>query len=675
MRHDLQTTLKCEISNDWWEDCLGALLEEGTTHTSSRHRLNHDLVLTQVLHSDLRDVLGATVRLPFPPLLSSAATAPPLQEISNVHLLCQVEDWVDLSLGHENRLLQDNNSHNSSATNTKSCYKLFLTHGSHSFVGLLVLLTSSSDNHDPNHPKTASSLLFQAGSKVLIQSSSSKLKIRHGVWQLTLPGNLVVLGGSVAPLVQARTEALQKAQQLQGVGVDPTIRALIGNTHHHPTADDDEEHREGEGEGESSDLPPAAAPVAATVTRLPLVERLTPPPTHAGVAHATSTTRTSIVPSTAASTTIPIVATNAHVPLHHDDHHRGVHQQQQLRQITTSTVARQSSPVPSTTSTETTTRSLNPYASAISNTSMTSPATTFTTQSANPRSTTMGYQHNNPYSASSATITTTTHNSSPSSTTVAAVRTAPPIHNNTAPVPFSLPQQEQQKHRRPQPQSAPPTTFTNPYASTSVSSTTTSTTAPTASTTTIATSPQRIAYADLYQLLLLHLSEPLSISSHMSWLVEMKQWGANIHFNIGKHNSTAMDQHHASNNNHNNDNTIHKSKKKKKKEYVLEMHALFGVSPHQVVACQLPSRFVEPYFSVSPSALRALTRTDKAASHKITKEGGEEVKEVYFTPMRLWKAQLAVVGAGASYNNNNSNKDHSLTDVANPILTLEPVER
>jgi hypothetical protein len=95
-------------------------------------------------------------------------------------------------------------------------------------------------------PIPALSVNSKAGVKVVMRGP---LQIRHGLllWQPVYrpPDNaggnvnnnanaaavqqITVLGGCVAELVQIQATALQQAKLVAGVGVDPTVRALIWN--------------------------------------------------------------------------------------------------------------------------------------------------------------------------------------------------------------------------------------------------------------------------------------------------------------------------------------------------------------------------------------------------------------------------------------------------------------
>ena len=142
-------------------------------------------------------------------------------------LLCQLEELSDVSLSFEKRLqTSERNGGNRTGTNNQNysrCLELCMSNG-HEY--------NTEDNSIANFvgietdviPNLSTSSL--AGIKVLLKGP---LDIRHQILLLH-QANCFVLGGCVDELVRHQREAIEKAKRTAGVGIDPTIRALIGNT-------------------------------------------------------------------------------------------------------------------------------------------------------------------------------------------------------------------------------------------------------------------------------------------------------------------------------------------------------------------------------------------------------------------------------------------------------------
>jgi RecQ mediated genome instability protein len=137
-------------------------------------------------------------------------------------LMIQVEEVVDVAQAAEARL--GGNASTAMAVGQQQqhhqqqrCLKLCITDG----------------YHDHPQPKFAMELSnipnlsaqTPAGTKLLLHGP---IPIRWGVLLLH-QGNALVLGGSVARLVELQNEALADAKKQTGVGVDPTVRALVWN--------------------------------------------------------------------------------------------------------------------------------------------------------------------------------------------------------------------------------------------------------------------------------------------------------------------------------------------------------------------------------------------------------------------------------------------------------------
>jgi hypothetical protein len=268
VREKLDRIAGVQPSQHWLQDCWAELGMTGAANCTA------DAVLQQILHHDLRDVVRE-----FPATSMNDANHPSfllrraLQDsMSAQHnykselppsfrLLVQVEELLDVSQNAETRLSVGPASPNAPApvgNQQARCLKLCLSDGYE---------PSSTNNENNNNnngmtfrqqnpssvfmamevePIPALSVNSKAGVKVVMRGP---LQIRHGLllWQpvyrppennngangngnnATAVQQITVLGGCVAELVQIQATALQQAKLVAGVGVDPTVRALIWN--------------------------------------------------------------------------------------------------------------------------------------------------------------------------------------------------------------------------------------------------------------------------------------------------------------------------------------------------------------------------------------------------------------------------------------------------------------
>eukprot|EP00977_Amphora_coffeiformis_P005978 scaffold1271_cov167-Amphora_coffeaeformis.AAC.13 len=282
VRRDLEQKVGIRPSNHWLTDCWQALSLE-------RNPVAADDVLQQVLHHDLRDVvrtfesdnsheydslpsfqLRHALRQSQQPNHQFKAQLP-----EGFLLLVQIEEVLDVSVNAMTRLEHGPTSANSSpapaGNQSKRCLKIAYTDG----FTASGQPTFDDENEPPQEILVAMevqlivdlSVHSLAGLKIILKGP---LQIRHGV-ALWHAGNTTVIGGSVDALVDMQHQALQQAKRLAGVGVDPTVRALIG------TQTLEEEENNDEGEHESSDVPapPAPAPTAHVSQVVP--PRASPP--------------------------------------------------------------------------------------------------------------------------------------------------------------------------------------------------------------------------------------------------------------------------------------------------------------------------------------------------------------------------------------------------------------
>jgi hypothetical protein len=280
MRETLSRIAGVQPSQHWLQDCQTELRMTGAANCTA------DAVLQQILHHDLRDVVrifpaentnGTTATADdsnHPSVLLRRAVQESLtaqhnyksQLPASFRLLVQVEELLDVSQNAETRLSVGPASPNAPAATGNQqnrCLKLCLSDGyplqhehsnneNNSNNGSMIFDTRQ--RHQSSvfmamevEPIPTLSVNSKAGIKVIMQGP---LQIRHGVLLLqpvyrpaendsgtaAATNNaappvqqITVLGGSVAELVEIQSTALQQAKLVAGVGVDPTVRALIWN--------------------------------------------------------------------------------------------------------------------------------------------------------------------------------------------------------------------------------------------------------------------------------------------------------------------------------------------------------------------------------------------------------------------------------------------------------------
>ena len=198
------------MSDDWLTACRIHLRETNQPETA-------DSVLYQVLHSDLRNVVK---RDEDDGILRRALSQNHENLDASFSLMVQVEELLDVSLNAEARLEVGPASSTAPTpigNQRMRCLKLYLSDGYHPTPQHLVAMEVS--------PLPDLSVNSKAGLKVVLRGP---LTCRNGIIILN-PGNAAVLGGSVASLVEIQRKALEQAKKVAGVGVDPTVRALIWN--------------------------------------------------------------------------------------------------------------------------------------------------------------------------------------------------------------------------------------------------------------------------------------------------------------------------------------------------------------------------------------------------------------------------------------------------------------
>ena len=157
-------------------------------------------------------------------------------------LMIQVEEVIDVSRNAETRLggATANNNYNNSGGGQQRCLKLCVSDGFYEPTGSPYPPNANNNNNNNNNnsrtknqamlamessPIPNLTMAAKAGLKILLHGP---IEVRWGVLMLH-EGNALVLGGSVQALVEIQTKALEDAKREAGVGVDPTVRALIWN--------------------------------------------------------------------------------------------------------------------------------------------------------------------------------------------------------------------------------------------------------------------------------------------------------------------------------------------------------------------------------------------------------------------------------------------------------------
>jgi hypothetical protein len=610
VRRDLREKVGIRPSEHWWSDCLSAL-------SLRRNSPQADDVLEQILHHDLRDVVRAFEENNLVDLPSVGLRQAIQQSQQGPHyradlpasfaLLVQVEEFLDISTNAMKRLeLGPTASADPSpvGNQSKRCLKLAYTDGYESRTGTPFY----NENQPPQDDAVMVAMEIQpipdlsshsnAGLKVLLKGP---LTIRRGVafWH---PGNTTVIGGRVAALVEIQRQALSQAKRLAGVGVDPTIRALIGTQSNLVEEED-------EGEHESGDVvpQPPRAPPATTIISPPPV----PPPTMGPPRPMEQSARFQVVsasrppPRPAVPSRNPYAAASTHHPATAPSNRNPP-----LTTVSTSPPQMTRNPSNSYSMSASSTSSNrsnpyasrgNPYASSSQSTASVSPAAPIIGQSsANPyvSSTTAGNSRTNPY-VSSTTAGSSRTNPYARARPETAVR---PTHASTAG--GTAGDDGMETSDRTNDGGVIPmemeTVALTPVASGSM-----------------------ISFAALHARLLGFVQstgEDYRRAMGETWLVDLEMIGTRVDFNIA-------------------------SKKRpgsKKKDYEYWLLFKFGGDAQEtgpLITCQLDSATVEASFGHSAAVLRALRKTRSTEAQQICKDGGQQLMSLLVV-RQTWRVRL-----------------------------------
>lgn len=637
-RRSLAEKVGVRPSEHWLTDCWAALsLERNPPHA--------DDVLEQILHHDLRDVVrtfdrndGASDDASLPSVQlrqalrqSQQATHQFKAELSaNFQLLVQIEEVLDISANAMKRLEYGPTNSNTDpapvGNSGKRCLKIAYSDG---------YTATGEPFYDENHPSELLvamevqpipelSVFSRAGLKILLKGP---LTLRRGVCLLHA-GNTTIIGGSVAALVEMQMSALQQAKRLAGVGVDPTVRALIGTQ---PL--ETEEENNDEGEHESGDVP--AAPPAP-----PPGPRATVPPPQPDVANH----QRPILP--------PVVATHRPAPPvrdasasvnPYDASARNVAPPRDTRESHTPPNRPPNSSNPYVANRTLTSQSMsppyprsntNPYSSNRSNRS----------DSMSPPNPRPAVSHGMSQGSSSSSTTTTT-----TTTTTTAASHSQPVRN---------PYGSTNNVSRPRPPA-------NPYARSQVNSQSTAPVArpppPVLQPVVLPDSPDAVMILDddevskvaddstesmqvetseiqtnssdsaipfselLVSVRNLVLSTPEAYRQGVrekEWIAELRLSGPRVDFNVVSKKTAGS--------------------KKKEYEYRLVFKFGGGEDSSQLVTCQLDSPFVEKFLQYTPADLRKLRKTQANEANNISKEGGNRIQKHIKVP-RKYRVTLAEV--------------------------------
>ena len=274
----------------WLAACRSHLASLDKENGAAEGGEDADAVLRQVLHSDLRDVVrrcrsedgggdgdggagsnhpGRILRqailaslgpgssnshtvTPPPPGNGNGSGHPSTTLPPGFRLLLQAEECTDVARGAEGRLSQQQGG--------KRLLKILGSDGYYGH-GLATPPISNGEQQQQQMQVQHSIVLMEtsplpslsasspAGIKLLLHSSSGgqhphPITVRRGIVQIN-PSNCTVLGGHVPHLLETQRSARERAQRRAGVGVDATVRALVGV--------EDGDGAEGGGEGGEAD--------------------------------------------------------------------------------------------------------------------------------------------------------------------------------------------------------------------------------------------------------------------------------------------------------------------------------------------------------------------------------------------------------------------------------------
>lgn len=703
IRMELREKAGIEPSRLWLKNCLQALpqyLDKNARIDSCLYQiLHHDLrdVVRSTLDDDSRETTTTTIairlrrlirdsRLGHGQLLSSSPPPgqppPPQQQqrYKSSHSLTfeapfrwmvQIEEVVDVSQGTTARL----EVHNSQ--NQHRCLKLAFSDGYHPITGYslhspeqqevenIPFRSNNNDNNNNNNNSTTTrgtdvttsstwssdfflvamevtpipnlSIHGLPGIKLLL---TAPITIRHGILLLH-PGNATVLGGHVPQFVPIQKRAWEQAKRLAGVGVDPTIQALIGSD----LPEDEEREQEilyDDAAGETIRLTlPNTIITPNTVTtgtvfgtnNLTMDTNAEQPRRYEVPGETTMTRPSTITPNSIITmgsyfgtnnldTNANRVQVNLSVPTQPTGTSRGTANNHQPRTLDFIHPTFHAQPTSTTNSTQpfptqassTTLQRLPQLPMAQrheediviiddddnednyrNSTSKMSPKT----NTASSLATLSSYPRTNPYATNSTITKTILSGQSNPGTALPSLsemgrRMTGPSHNN-APTPQNEAQKPSILTTTPNPYNPPSHGFINPYNNNLAQPKT-----------------LHISFSDLFTLLSRMIGNPTLSAQYQRciFVSPIRQIGPRVDFNIVK---VKAPQSSAS------------KKKGKSYEYWLVYKFTGDDGDDRRITCQVASSYQEPFFELPPREMRDLSKTDHDVAQKKVKLGGEKI--------------------------------------------------
>ena len=674
----LASRLAVHPSRDWLRAC--------TDHLQRKHQraATLEMVLLEILHSDLRDVVrplhgaAGTVQASSKPLRDAifASRLPSNNYTESLpesfQLLCQLEEAVDVAKSAE----QKKQISTRSAT---SCFKVCLSDGYQQHQQQQRDLDSWHIEGIESLPINGLVPSIPSGSKVLLKGP---LQANHGILLLH-PGNFVLLGGYFDALVEHQSEALAKIRE--GAGVDPTVRALIQNNNNNNTIEDDEDEAHNEASGDvvavSNQNRNNVTSVAASISSSTISNSFQEPLRRQQQEQKQQQYPRSLSPpmvgrkrnaSQISNPSNSIVASNS---LSTSSYHQQQQQQQQQQQ-------RQRQPVSTMKDHSVSTQSYtlpsrNPYQSTakqqqqISRNRPTETSQTHVPVAARitPTSNNVIRNHNtnnNNFNYNSKSINKSTNSTNPYKSTQQQQQQQSNNHHirKAGFATLNASRSSMNPSDANRSETKPSVAMKEPIASASSPHflySTSSATALTSSSNVV----QKMSFANLQKLLLQLVSDRNMYEAYyrkkIIFNVVLSVPDQTQHdFNVVKIPKQQHSKHG-------------KSPIKNKKKYEYFTSARFAGSSEDAsmpIACQIHPDLLESCFEVSANDLRALSRTDRPKCTSITNGGGEAVRKTYFGS-RVWGATLhkskdQVFGESSG----GSSGKTLLKNLKNPILLL-----